>query len=436
VADVTAPAVPDTGAGASRAAALTGEREAQSAAAGAGDRAVARTAQAAESEPPAPGGENGQAPSTGTRAGADAPAAASVTAGEAPGLGAAEQDSSVQAAEIRGGSATLSQSASIEGEATLQGRRVAQDTGTASGATASGATTTGATASGGSSARPGATGETASAPVAGRPQPTSDGGATPAATGAARTAAPAADGAGRAGQPGQGQGAAPAGAERTLAARTASPRTADVRGRGQDGRAAGERGATTGVAGRGAAEGPAAGRSPAGSSALDPAAPAAAPLQGAEEATGGPLLGSGVDLQNVIDAIRATIEIAARQGIARARIALEPRELGEIRIHLTQTTQGLLARVSADSPEAARALLGGRGELHQTLSSLGTSLLRLDINHSPAGEQRNGAATDAGGQPGATGAASPSDEETGETDENIQASTPGPARGVLVDVVA
>jgi len=47
--------------------------------------------------------------------------------------------------------------------------------------------------------------------------------------------------------------------------------------------------------------------------------------------------GSGVDLQQIIDSVRATIELAARQGATQARIALQPQELGEIRIHLSQT---------------------------------------------------------------------------------------------------
>ena len=89
-------------------------------------------------------------------------------------------------------------------------------------------------------------------------------------------------------------------------------------------------------------------------------------------------------MQEMIDAIRATIEIAARQGSAQARIALQPEELGHISIHLSQTTEGLLARVTADTPAAAQALAGARSELHQSLSSLGATLLRLDIGSSDA----------------------------------------------------
>ena len=70
------------------------------------------------------------------------------------------------------------------------------------------------------------------------------------------------------------------------------------------------------------------------------------------------------------------------RGATQARIALQPDELGQISIHLSQTSEGLLARVTADTAAAAQALADGRAELHQSLSSLGVSLLRLDIGSS------------------------------------------------------
>jgi flagellar hook-length control protein FliK len=120
----------------------------------------------------------------------------------------------------------------------------------------------------------------------------------------------------------------------------------------------------------------------------------------AAAATGAaPTLASGVAMQDMIDSIRATIDIAARQGMTQARIALQPEELGHISIRLTQTSDGLLARVSAETPVAAQALQAGRGELHQSLSSLGVSLLRLDISsfgQSQAGDQDGRFAGEAG----------------------------------------
>ena len=81
----------------------------------------------------------------------------------------------------------------------------------------------------------------------------------------------------------------------------------------------------------------------------------------------------------MIEAIRGKIELSARQGTSQARIALAPAELGDIRIHLTQSSQGLIARVTAGTAAAAQALTQGRGELQQSLSTLGLSLLSLDI---------------------------------------------------------
>jgi len=128
----------------------------------------------------------------------------------------------------------------------------------------------------------------------------------------------------------------------------------------------------------------------------------AAAGEGAGAEAGAPLLGSGVGLQQAIEAVNATIELAARGGLAQARIALEPEELGEIRIHLTQTASGLLARVTAESPAAAQALAAGHVELRQSLSSAGLSLTRLHIGHGQMAAGTGEGST--GGREGAWGA--------------------------------
>jgi flagellar hook-length control protein FliK len=84
-------------------------------------------------------------------------------------------------------------------------------------------------------------------------------------------------------------------------------------------------------------------------------------------------------MQEMIEAIGATIEMATRQGLARARIDLQPEDLGHISIRLSQTSEGLRARVSADTPAGAQALAQGRSELRQSLNSMGLTLLQLDI---------------------------------------------------------
>ena len=123
-----------------------------------------------------------------------------------------------------------------------------------------------------------------------------------------------------------------------------------------------------------------AGAAPAGGTSaaesLAPPACASAPaMPGAQSAAASSY---GVDLQQTIDAVHATLELATRQGLSSARIALAPAELGEIRIHLTQSASGLVARLTANTPAAAQALGEGRSELRESLQSLGLTALHLD----------------------------------------------------------
>jgi flagellar hook-length control protein FliK len=182
-------------------------------------------------------------------------------------------------------------------------------------------------------------------------------------------------------------------------------------------------------------------RAPDGDSGLQPFT---APLPVTQTNTAAPslaTLAAGVGMQGMIDSIRATIALAVRQGMTQARIALQPEELGEIRIHLSQTSDGLLARLTADTPAAEQMLAGARGELHHSLSSLGVSLLRLDIGSS--GQSDVGghggwppARSEAGN--GRQGERREHRDEDSHTVHGLQdaQSTAGPARGELVDVLA
>jgi flagellar hook-length control protein FliK len=147
---------------------------------------------------------------------------------------------------------------------------------------------------------------------------------------------------------------------------------------------------------------------------------------------------AGVPMQDMIDSIRATIEIATRQGSTQARIALQPEELGHISIHLSQTSEGLLARVTADTPAGAQALASSRAELHQSLSSLGGTLLRLDIGSSDTRDREGRFARNAEAASTAGASANSEDEDGDATVEAIDsASQPrGAPRGELLDVFA
>jgi flagellar hook-length control protein FliK len=182
------------------------------------------------------------------------------------------------------------------------------------------------------------------------------------------------------------------------------------------------------------------------------AGPEAGPLSGAAaaQAQAGPALAgsgasapvaTGVAMQDMIESIRATIEIAARQGATQARIALHPEDLGHISIRLSQTSQGLLARVSAETPAAAQALMSGRAELHQSLSSLGLSLLRLDISSFGQSETGDREGRFAGSSERSSASSTAGGEQETESLEALGelagAAAPAPiAGGALVDVLA
>jgi flagellar hook-length control protein FliK len=155
------------------------------------------------------------------------------------------------------------------------------------------------------------------------------------------------------------------------------------------------------------------------------------------------VLSYGKGLQQAIEAVHATIELATRQGLSQARIALAPAELGEIRIHLSQGAQGLIARVTADTPAAAQALAEGHAELRQSLHSLGLTALHMDTSaFDHAGmQQRDGRAH---GPFTFTSNSQRSSGADGEEDQDVLPGDPGdPATGspevssgALVDVLA
>jgi flagellar hook-length control protein FliK len=159
-----------------------------------------------------------------------------------------------------------------------------------------------------------------------------------------------------------------------------------------------------------------------------PSAPAAA--------ANAPQLTVRAQLGEMIDAIQTTIELASRRGATQARIALQPEELGEIRIHLSQSADGIVARLTAATPAAAQALAAGRGELHQSLSSLGATLLQLDIG---TFEGRDRTRQEAAGEAAGGRAAAPAEEDDSIAPAEGASPVVAPSRGAtgaLVDVLA
>jgi flagellar hook-length control protein FliK len=116
------------------------------------------------------------------------------------------------------------------------------------------------------------------------------------------------------------------------------------------------------------------------------------------------------------------------------RIRLSPPELGDVRVQLQQTSEGLVARVVADHQAAAQTLQQSAGDLRRALEASGVSLLRLDIGSSDGqseGAGNGGEGSESSG--GGTVAGDAADElENGET----LSTTVSLSSGAVVDVLA
>jgi flagellar hook-length control protein FliK len=164
----------------------------------------------------------------------------------------------------------------------------------------------------------------------------------------------------------------------------------------------------------------------------------ATPLRAAPQSAAAPAAPPrpGVRLQQAIETVRQTIELGVRQGFSQARIQLAPPQLGSVRIHLQETSDGLVARVVADHSDAAQTLAHGGADLRRSLQAAGVTLVRLDIEASgQRGAQPDGRDPSASGrppaQPGGSGQDTTDPEAT--ISERSTIALPG---GALVDVLA
>jgi hypothetical protein len=143
---------------------------------------------------------------------------------------------------------------------------------------------------------------------------------------------------------------------------------------------------------------------------------------------------AGVSLARAIDAVHAAISQGISSGASQTRIELSPASLGTIRINLQHTSDGVVARVIADHPEATQTLQQGSDDLRRSLESAGVTLLRLDIG--TRGE--SGPATHGFDQaPGGAGSELPASDEAGGLDaDTSNPITPAVSTGALVNVLA
>lgn len=163
-------------------------------------------------------------------------------------------------------------------------------------------------------------------------------------------------------------------------------------------------------------------------------AASAAPTAQATSHAEAPLAGVQVSLPRTVEAVRATVELAARQGISQARIQLSPASLGGVRIQLRQTSSGLVARIVADHADAAETLAQGGDDLRRSLQQAGIPLARLEIE---ASDQQGAQASNRDPGAGAGGQQQAGDDQDGDAVGGIPVE-PGisaPAAG-LVNVLA
>ncbi|HZO36569.1 MAG TPA: flagellar hook-length control protein FliK [Solirubrobacteraceae bacterium] len=169
-----------------------------------------------------------------------------------------------------------------------------------------------------------------------------------------------------------------------------------------------------------AALGAAAG-SPAAAAAITPAAP---PVTVA--ATG------ATTLAHAPRALAATIDLAVRGGISRARLRLSPEHLGGIEVRLRSGPNGIEAQLVADSQQAAGTLTAAAAELADRLRSHGIELARLDVR---CGADGDSAARDSGADAARQQPASGHGTEAGDS-APAAITTLTLLDGVLVDVLA
>jgi flagellar hook-length control protein FliK len=145
-----------------------------------------------------------------------------------------------------------------------------------------------------------------------------------------------------------------------------------------------------------------------------------------------------------IDRLNETVSLtisASKQGFSLARIQLNPVSLGSVEVRLTQTTAGIVARVTAGSPVAAHTLQQGGAELKRQLEQAGVNVLKLDISVADQGATNRDPSTAgslaqeqarAARQDSSSTAASAQDAPTpAQTSTTMQLSN-----GALIDVVA
>jgi len=166
-----------------------------------------------------------------------------------------------------------------------------------------------------------------------------------------------------------------------------------------------------------------------------PVAPAANPIQHVPGAV-------PIRTAEAVERIHALVQLAnGRGGVAQARLALHPAELGGVTVELRVTDDGLHAHIAADRPEALPLLQQAGGDLRKALGDRGIDVHHLDFGMHPDAEA--GAWQDQGRAQQELagdfrGLDTPALEEDPAAEVSAQTTTTGvePPAGALVDVHA
>jgi flagellar hook-length control protein FliK len=152
----------------------------------------------------------------------------------------------------------------------------------------------------------------------------------------------------------------------------------------------------------------------------------------------GPPSANGVRLAQAAEAVHNSIALGTRSGVSVARIQLAPASLGGLQIHLQHTSEGIIARVVADHPDAARALAQSGDDLRRSLQSSGQTLLRLDIESSNQGGSSPQDQPAASGGPGGFRGQHPDHSGQPEVADTVSAEVPihSVSSAALVNVLA
>jgi flagellar hook-length control protein FliK len=179
-----------------------------------------------------------------------------------------------------------------------------------------------------------------------------------------------------------------------------------------------------------------------GTSAIAAPAPST-PAVATPAAPATPAQASGaVSTAYAIEELRAIVQLASARGAAHARIQLRPAELGGLVIRLRSTSEGMIATIKAERPEAVAALDGAAADLRRSLEDRGVTLVRLDVGLAPGagdgaatGRRQDTAHNDSAANASSSGTTATDGADLTD-DEQISAPTVRLPAGSLVDVHA